>query len=162
MMSKDDFSKKQILFVFFTYGEKMSFQNENIIVKNQTGKTIIQCSCYRIFLIYAVGNWTLTNVVIEKANKYGFQIACLTNSFRLYAMIGNGKEGNTLLHQKQYSCDPSLIASHIVRTKLISQCSILEFNRKKSQYLIDVLNTLRSYITLVSAIDDISSLRGYE
>ena len=162
MMSKSDFSKKQVLFVFFSEGEKLAFQNENVVVKDCEGHIKMQCSCYRVFLIVAVGNFVITNVLVRNADRYGFRIACMTHSFRLYCILGSNKEGNTILHQKQYSYHDSTIASYIVKTKMLSQERALVRIRNKSDYVKEVIEGLHRYSVIASNTNDVSSLRGYE
>ena len=38
MLNASDFSKKQIIFLFTNQGEKLSFSNDNVIVKDKEGK----------------------------------------------------------------------------------------------------------------------------
>ena len=38
MLSAKDFSKKQIIFLLTNAGEKLSFSNDNMIVKDKDGK----------------------------------------------------------------------------------------------------------------------------
>ena len=61
---------------------------------------------------------TLTTVILKKAKKFGFSIALLSTNFRLYEMIGDVKNGNTLLKQKQYMYNDILLANHIVYNKI--------------------------------------------
>lgn len=42
MLSLNDFSKKQILFIFTNEGEKLSFANDNVIIKDKDGKSNIK------------------------------------------------------------------------------------------------------------------------
>ena len=103
MFTAPDFSKKQIVFVLFNEGEKLAFSNDNLVVKDSFGKVKFQCTCYRLFIIFAVGHTSITSALIQKAQKFGFYIALMTPGFRLYSIIGAQKDGNTLLHKKQYS-----------------------------------------------------------
>jgi len=71
MLSKLDFHKKQVLFVFANKGERMSFSNDNLLVKNKEGKLKIQCTCYRLFIVYVIGHCSITTALIQKAKKFG-------------------------------------------------------------------------------------------
>ena len=42
MMTLPDFEKKQIIFVFLNVGEKISFSNDNLVVKDKDDKTKLQ------------------------------------------------------------------------------------------------------------------------
>lgn len=66
MISAGDFSKKQIVFVFFNQGEKLSFSNDNLVVKNAEGKVKFQCTCYRLFLVFTIGNGSITTGLIRQ------------------------------------------------------------------------------------------------
>lgn len=47
MLSANDFSKKQIIFMFPKEGDKLTFSNDNIVVKDKAGKTKYQ-STFRV------------------------------------------------------------------------------------------------------------------
>ena len=51
MLNANDFKKKQIIFLFTNAGEKLSFSNDNIVVKDKEGKIKYQSTCYRLFRI---------------------------------------------------------------------------------------------------------------
>lgn len=72
MITNQDFSKKQIIFIMFNEGEKIAFQNDNMVVKTAEGKIKFQITCYRLFLVYAIGHTSITTVLLQKAQKYGF------------------------------------------------------------------------------------------
>jgi CRISPR-associated protein Cas1 len=105
MISEHDFKFKQIVFLFASNGEKLSFSNDNIVVKDANGKIIHQSTCYRLFLLFVIGDITITSGLIKRAKRFGFTICLMTTTMRVYQIIGAGMEGNTLLHQKQYSYD---------------------------------------------------------
>ena len=42
MIGLSEFSKKQLVFVFACEGEKLSFKNDNVVVKDKDGKTKFQ------------------------------------------------------------------------------------------------------------------------
>ena len=54
MLNANDFKKKQIVFLFTNEGDKLSFLNDNIIVKNKEGGIKYQSTCYRLFMICVV------------------------------------------------------------------------------------------------------------
>lgn len=51
MLNANDFKKKQILFLFTNRGDKISFSNDNTVIKDSSGKIKFQATCYRIFMI---------------------------------------------------------------------------------------------------------------
>lgn len=140
MLNKNDFSKKQLVFVFAKDGEKIAFANENLIVKiekndDKTDSKIVeikfQVSLYKLFLVYIIGDLSITTVIIKNARKYGFYIALMSNSFKLYDLIGAKKDANTLLHEKQYMYKDISIAKLIVKNKLLNQRNTLNNIRQK-------------------------------
>lgn len=162
MLNKQDFSKKQVVFILFNEGEKIAFQNDNLIIKSGDGKTKFQCTCYRLFIVYAIGNCSVTSVLLQKARKYGFFIVMMTTGFRIYAIIGAEKDGNTLLKQKQYQYDKLDIAKHITRNKLHNQCFVLKQVRDKSDSVKEAIANIEKYITYIDGISDLRELMAYE
>ena len=162
MITAPDFAKKQIIFVFFNDGEKMSFANDNILIRDSEGKVKFQCTCFRLFIIYAVGHCSITSVLIQKAKKFGFFIALMTPGFRLYALIGAEKDGNTLLKQKQYSYDSLDIAKHIIKNKISTQAQVLSQVRNKSEAVKEAVETITYYISIIDSLSDVQQIMAYE
>ena len=81
MLNASDFSKKQIIFLFTNQGEKLSFSNVNIIVKDKEGKIKHQSTCYRLFMVCVVGNISITSGLIQRSKKFGFSICLMTTTF---------------------------------------------------------------------------------
>lgn len=162
MITAPDFAKKQIVFVFFNEGEKMSFGNDNLIIKTADGKIKMQCTCYRLFIVYAIGHCSITSALIQKARKFGFFIALMTPGFRLYALIGADKDGNTLLKQKQYDYASLEIAGHVVKNKIKNQICVLKQVRDKSEALQEAIETISGYYAKIDETTDIHQIMAYE
>lgn len=162
MISTADFGKKQIVFVLFNEGEKLCFSNDNLVIKDSLGKIKFQCTCYRIFIVFAVGQATFTSAVIQKAQKFGFYIALLTAGFRLYSVIGASKDGNTLLRRKQYEYTGLDIAKKLIENKISNQVYELQSVRNKSESLKEAIMLLKTYIPKVSVASTLNELMGYE
>ena len=162
MLSKPDFKMKQTVFVFFNEGEKLAFHNDNMIVRDKTGKIKFQTTCYRLFLVYAVGNASITSALIQKANKFGFVIALLTPGFRLYSVIGSRSEGNTLLHKKQYSYNQTDLARLLVMNKISTQYRQLMKLRNKNTGVKEALDKIKNCYNRASESTDLRSLLAYE
>lgn len=162
MLSAPDFSKKQIIFIFFNEGEKLSFNNDNLTVKTSDGKIKFQSTCYRLFVVYAIGHCSITSVLIQRAKKFGFFIAMMTNSFRLYSIIGAEKEGNTLLKQKQYTYMDLEIARHITQNKICNQQAVLINVRNKSEAINEAIESLHHYREQAGDASDLNVLLAYE
>lgn len=162
MFTAPDFSKKQIVFVLFNEGEKLAFSNDNLVVKDSFGKIKFQCTCYRLFIIFAVGHTSITSALIQKAQKFGFYIAMMTPGFRLYSIIGAQKEGNTLLHKKQYNYSDIGIAKIIVSNKMSNQLSELKSVRNKNDFVKESIKQISNYIKKISTTSNINELMAYE
>lgn len=162
MFTAPDFSKKQIVFVFFNEGEKLAFSNDNLVIKTAEGKIKFQCTCYRLFLVFAVGHTSITSVLIQKAYKFGFFIALMTNGFRLYSIIGAVKEGNTLLHRKQYQHSDIEIAKIIAKNKMSNQLAELKLVRNKNELIKEAIAIIPQYIKKADSTETINELMAYE
>lgn len=162
MFTSHDFSKKQIVFVLFNEGEKMAFSNDNLVIKDAEGKIKFQCSCFRLFIVFAVGHTSITTPLIQKAQKFGFFIALVTPGFRLYSLIGAEKDGNTLLHKKQYAYDGLGIAKVITSNKMQNQKEELNSVRDKSDAVKEAILSIDEYIKKVPNANTLNELMGLE
>lgn len=162
MLSGNDFEKKQILLVYFNEGDKLSFKNDNIVVKDIKGKIKVQVSCYRIFVIYAVGEFTISSNLIKKAKEFKFNIALFTKTFRLIDVIGFDKNSNTLLRKRQYEYNQLDIAKLLVKNKIHMQIKTLSEVRNKNEYLREAVIYLNRYKDCIDEIEDLYSLMSYE
>lgn len=162
LFTAPDFSKKQIVFVMFNEGEKIAFSNDNLIVKDCEGKIKFQCTCYRLFIVFAVGHSSFTSAVIQKAQKFGFFIALMTTGFRLYSIIGAAKEANTLLRKKQYSYEGLGIAKIITANKMNNQSNELKSVRHKSDALTEGISLINKYIQKLPDSVSLSEIMAYE
>ena len=162
MLSLNDFSKKQIVFVYANEGEKIAYKNDNLIVKDKDDKIKFQVSLYRLYIIYIIGDTSLTTVILKKAKKFGFSIALLSTTFRLYEMIGDIKLGNTLLKEKQYKYSNIDIAKHIVWNKILNEINVLKNIRKKDSYIKDTIVILNDYMSKCVECEDYYLLLSYE
>lgn len=98
MLSSTDFAKKQIVFVFFNQGEKLSFSNDNFVVRTAEGKIKFQCTCYRLFLVFAIGHGSITSGLIQRSRKFGFSIVMMTQSMRPYQVISQSSDTDCNIH----------------------------------------------------------------
>lgn len=149
MMSLPDFQYKQCIFYFSsTDKEKLRFKVDNILIEDENGKTVLQHSCHRIFILFIVGNITLTNVVLQKAKKFGFPVILLSRNLKMDCYFNNRAEGNFLLRRKQYYTgeDQNLsIARQLVNQKINNQLALLQeirYHTKIEKEAIDKLNML--------------------
>lgn len=114
-------------------------------------------------MVFVVGDITITSGLIRRAKKFGFVICMMTQSFKLYSIIGNRMEGNSLLHRKQYEYKGNDIAQQIVLNKIVNQRYALNTFRKKNELCKQAISTLDGYIlSLKNNIYDDKSLLGIE
>lgn len=135
MLNANDFKKKQIVFLFTNEGDKLSFLNDNIIVKNKEGGIKYQSTCYRLFMICVVGNISITSGLIQRSKKFGFYICLMTTTFKVYEILGARMEGNTLLRKHQYEYTENDIGRKIEQNKIKNQSQILKNIRGKNQIM---------------------------
>ena len=129
MMSLPDFKYKQCIFYFSSHEKvKLKFKIDNIVIEDENGKTVLQHSCHRLFVLFIIGNVTITNVVLQKAKKFGFPVLLLSHNFRLDGYFNNRAEGNFLLRKKQYNAEEKnfFIARQLVAQKIKNQIALLK------------------------------------
>ena len=102
MIDKTDFVKKQFIFYFPYQGDKMTFQNDNIVIRDYEKKVKFQITCYRVFIVFVVGDTTITTGLLSRAKKFGFSICLMNRNLKTYQFISSRMEGNTELRKRQY------------------------------------------------------------
>jgi CRISPR-associated protein Cas1 len=162
MISTADFAAKQTIFVFANKGQKMSFQNDNLILKDGDNKTILQTTCYRIFCVFIIGNLSLTTGIIQRAHKFKFAIVLMTVSMRPYQIIGFRQEGNTLLRKRQYDYGGLELAKYFTGNKIQNQRALLNKQRNKSPELKKAIAVLDRYNSNISTAATLQEIMGYE
>lgn len=163
MLEATDFSKKQLLFFFSNIGDKISFKNDNIVISDKEGKIKYQMTCYRLYVLFVIGDTTITTGIIRMAKKFNFVICLMTQSFKLYSIIGSRMEGNTMLHRKQYMYNSNDIAKFIVINKIHNQREALNTFRRKSVLCKEAIDKLDGYVDKIKAEEmDNKSLLGIE
>lgn len=135
MLNANDFKKKQIIFLFTNTGEKLSFSNDNVVVKDKEGKIKYQSTCYRLFMICIIGNISITSGLIQRSKKFGFSICLMSSTFRAYEVLGARMEGNTLLRKHQYEYVENEIGRKIEQNKIRNQAKALRTIRRKNDYI---------------------------
>ena len=142
MLSANDFKKKQVIFLMTNIGDKLSFSNDNVIVKDKEGKIKFQSTCYRLFMLCVVGNISITSGLIQRSKKFGFSICLMSTTFKVYDVIGARMEGNTLLRKHQYQYDSNDIGRLIEQNKIKNQAQVLKNIRKKTEYQKEAIELL--------------------
>lgn len=131
MLELPDFVKKQILVYIPKDGDKISYSNDNIIIKDKNGKIKYQCTCYQVFTLFAIGNISITSGVVMRARKYKYSMCLMNTSLKTYNIMANGLEGNTILRSKQYSYSGTEIAVSLIMNKICNQRAVLNRIRHK-------------------------------
>lgn len=162
MMSKDNFNSKQIIFLVTKDGQKLSFKNENVIVTDSDNNIIHQSTCYRLFAIFIVGHITITSGLIQRARKFGFSIAFLTPTFRLYQLISSTAEANVHLRQKQYQYKNLNAAKILILNKIENQRRLLMHCREKDCEYKNAVSNIDSTSPNINNADSIQSIMGIE
>ena len=161
MISNEDFENKQIVIINTQKGDKLSFLNDNIIVKNDNNIKL-QHSCYKTFAILILGDMSITTGLIKRAEKYDISIVLASKSLRIYRIINNYCDGNTLLIEKQFLYNSLDIGKHIIQNKIFNQKRNLQKIRNKSDYVKNTISVLQEYIEQVKAAKTRSEIMGYE
>lgn len=160
MLTEPSFLAKKIVMIYANQGEKISFTNDNLMIKDKAGKIVMQYTCHRIFIIYIIGGFSITTGLIERGKRFGISFVFLTGGYKFYESIPYRSRGNTLLTRRQYFTSISCqIANKIVKNKIISQRNALQALRfyKEGVYLLN--NCVNK---LDEGIDDLPTLMGIE
>lgn len=132
MLTAPDFKHKQIIFVFLSRGENISFKNDNIIIRGDDNKIKHQSSCYRLFTVFVVGHLSVTSGLLERSKRFGFNLVFMNHNLRVYGSWTNGAQGNVNLRRKQYEYDKAEIAQRLVLNKISQQIKALRKIRSRS------------------------------
>ena len=148
--------------MFTNQGEKLSFSNDNIIVKDKNGKIKHQSTCYRLFMVCVIGNISITSGLIQRSKRFGFSICLMTTTFKVYEILGARMEGNTLLHKCQYEYDSNDIGRLIEKNKIENQLQALKNIRNKSEYVKDGIKLIESMLPQLNEDIEYLEIMGIE
>lgn len=162
MLSGTDFKKKQIIFIFTNQGDKLSFSNDNVIVKDKEGTIKHQSTCYRLFMLCVVGDISITSGLIKRSKKFQFSICLMTPTLKLYEVIGARMEGNTLLRMRQYEYNEVDIGKKIEENKISNQIRALKKTRTNNQYIQEGIQMLEDMQDRLNKSDDYLEIMGIE
>ena len=162
MLNANDFNKKQIIFLIPKDGDKLTFSNDNIVVKDKNGKIKYQSTCYRLFMLCIVGNVSITSGLIQRSKKFGFSICLMTTSFKVYEVMGARMEGNTLLRTNQYKYNGKEIGTMIEKNKIANQSVALKKIRNRNDYLNEGISILDNLANSLDSDIDYLCVMGIE
>lgn len=164
MLQFPDFEEKQILFIESFETKNISFENENLVIK-EDWDIKNKVSLYKIFTIFLIWETTLTSVIIRKFQDFWITLVLLKQNFLPYLVIGNETEGNFILRKKQYEkTDEEMlhIAKEIILLKTKNQLSLLKNFRDKSENLKQEIQKTKDIIEKIPWAENYESLLGYE
>lgn len=160
MLSEPNFLAKKIVMIHSNQGQKISFLNDNLVVRDKNNQIILQYSCHRIFIIYIIGGFTITTGLIDRGRKFGISFVFLTSGYKFYESIPYKSRGNTMLVRRQYETKLDLsIGQNIVKNKIYNQKKTLS-NLRIHKEGVELLN--KSMEKLTEPINNLSILMGIE
>jgi CRISPR-associated protein Cas1 len=163
MITNKEFEKKQFVFVFLHLKEKISFSNDNLVVRDEDGHIKHQSTCARLFALFIVGHLTITTGFIQRSRKFGFPIVLMTPSLRVYDVIGHQMEGNVALRKLQYKYEGVELARHLIINKMNNQRWVLSQQRHKSENVVGSIQKLDLYVSnLASYTGELTGMLGIE
>lgn len=163
MMSRPDFLSKQVVFIESDNSKRIRFGNSNLIVTDEDGKTILQHSCHSIFMVFILGEFSITSVLIKNAKKHAIPLIFLNYRLSPYCSILPDNKGNFLLRKKQYTTKKELdIAKRLVSNKISNQAFLMASLRYKTPREKDSIKKIKEILSSVDQAADSNELLGIE
>lgn len=164
MLSTNDFKEKQILFIESFDTKNISFDNDNLMIKENwiiKSKT----SLYKIFAIFLIWETTITSVIIRKFQEFWVTLVLMKKNFLPYLVIWTETEWSVVLRRKQYEKTEEEmleIAKNIIRLKTRNQLELLKAIREKDLDLKWDIDKIEWIITKLDSAENYGSLLWYE
>lgn len=162
MLSLPDFKEKNIVVCFAAEGQRISFKNDNLLIKDAEEQVVLQVTCHKVFSLWIVGNFTITSGVLEKSKKFAFSIYLLSFSHKPYGLWNSATEGNFLLRRKQYDYNDTGIAKYLISNKIQNQIGLLKSVRNKEDELKLTIEKLYTYKEQIPGLENLNDLLGIE
>lgn len=163
MMSRPDFVTKQLLFIESSDLDKLRFSNSNLVLVDSNNKILIQHSCYKIFLIFVYGEFTITSGLIKNLKKFSIPIIFLNFNLKSILSITPDNKGNFLLRQKQYNNKKELdIAKYLIKNKTSNQIFLINSLRYRTAEENKSLDYIKNQLVKIDSIKDSQELLGIE
>ena len=163
MMSRPDFMAKQILLAETDKFKKLKFRNSNLTLIDKDNKTLLQHSCHKIFLVFVIGEFSITSGLVKSAKKYGFPIVFLNFNLKPYHAIFPDNKGNFLLRKKQYLSKNDLeISKLLVKNKIANQHSLMVSLRYKTPEEKASIRQISFFAKKTETVQDGKELLGIE
>ncbi|MBN1896513.1 MAG: type V CRISPR-associated endonuclease Cas1 [Candidatus Aenigmarchaeota archaeon] len=163
MLGRPDFMAKQMLFIESDNSKKLRLKNSNIILTDENNEIILQHPCTKIFMVFILGEFSITSVLIKNAKKYAVPIVFLNYNLKPYFSILPDNKGNFLLRKKQYANSNDLeIAKHIVSNKVKNQINLMNSLRYKTTKEKNNISKIKELYRQISHVQSSQELLGVE
>jgi CRISPR-associated protein Cas1 len=162
MLTYPDYKEKNIIICNTTDKQRLSFLNDNIIIKDENDEIILQSTCYKLFSLWIIGSITITSGILERSKKFAFSIYMFNFNFKCYGVWSSSTEGNFLLRHKQYHFNSILPAKKIIENKVLNQLNQLKSIRDKNVVQGRAVASLKLYLSQINECDSIASVMGVE
>ena len=162
MLTHPDYIEKSVVICNTNQKQRLSFLNDNVIVKDENDKTILQCSCHKIFSLWIIGSITITSGILERSKKFAFSIYFFNYSFKCYGVWASATEGNFLLREKQYHFNNIQVAQLLIENKIQNQIAQLKSIRNKNATQKNNIKLLEKYIIQLPECNSIQNIMGFE
>ena len=163
MMTRPDFMAKQILFIDSNNSKKLKLKNSNLILVDENNKILLQHPCSKIFMVFVLGEFSITSVLIKNAKKHAVPIIFLNFSLKPYFSILPDNKGNFLLRKKQYLNTNDLdLAKHVVNNKIKNQIRLMTSLRYKTSNEKESITKVKALLKQISVVEHSQELLGIE
>ena len=162
MLTYPDYKEKNIIICNTNEKQRLSFLNDNIVIKDENDNIILQNTCYKIFSLWIIGSITITSGILERSKKFAFSIYMFNYSFRCYGVWASATEGNFLLREKQYRFNDIAAAQMIINNKITNQIIQIKSIRVKNDMQKRAVESLGKYLLELPKCNTIQTILGYE
>lgn len=163
MISKPEFVEKQVLFIESDNSKKIKFRNQNLVVVDKDGNTVVQHPCSKIFCVFILGEFSITSVLIRQARKFGVFFCFLGYNLKPYFSIGSENKGNFLLREKQYlGKNDFTISKWLVQNKVSNQIDLMKSLRYKTASEKESIKRIEALFEKISLAKNYKELLGIE
>lgn len=163
MLSRPDFIARQMLFIESDITKKLRLKNSNLILVDENDKIILQHPCTKIFMVFILGEFSITSVLIKSAKKYAVPIIFLNYNLKPYFSILPDNKGNFLLRKKQYANNNDLdIDKHIISNKVKNQISLMNSLRYKTTKEKNNISKIKELFRQINDVQSSQELLGAE
>lgn len=155
--------EKQVLIIESDSSKKLKFSNSNLQVFDENNKIVLQHSCHKIFLVFVIGEYSITSVLVKHLKKFSVPVIFLNYNLRCYFSIVPDNRGNFLLREKQYGCSYDFsIAKKIIYNKMQNQLFLMKSLRYKTADEVEAIACLEALLAKVPFSRVSAELMGVE